>query len=113
MSNLSARIAVYTSPEKKAEVEAAITESGRTQQEWLRDALEHALAPDAATGDDRETELRLQGALAEIRRLHRRRKPRSKLPLPKVAAHNRNGCVMHLNTPWHRTLPLETTEKPN
>ena len=69
MSNLSARIAVYTSPEKKAEVEAAITESGRTQQEWLRDALEHALAPDAATGDDRETELRLQGALAEIRRL--------------------------------------------
>ena len=69
MSNLSGRIAVYTTPEKKAEVEAAIAESGRTQQEWLRDALERALAPDAATGDDREMELRLQGAVAEIRRL--------------------------------------------
>ena len=43
MSNLSGRIAVYTTPEKKAEVEAAIAASGRTQQEWLRDALEHAL----------------------------------------------------------------------
>ena len=69
MSNLSGRIAVYTTPEKKAEVEAAIAESGRTKQEWLRDALERALAPDAATGDDREMELRLQGAVAEIRRL--------------------------------------------
>ena len=61
MSNLSGRIAVYTTPEKKAEVEAAIAESGSTQQEWLRDALERALAPDAATGDDREMELSVKG----------------------------------------------------
>ena len=69
MANNSARIAVYTTPEKKDEIEAAIAESGRSKQEWLRDALERALEPATANGDNRETELKLQGALAEIGRL--------------------------------------------
>ena len=69
MPNHSARLAVYISQEKKAEIAAVVDESGRSLQERLRDALDGALPPPAPAEDEQEIALRLQGALAEIGRL--------------------------------------------